>query len=131
MRRTLPALLALLAMLAPAATLAAERYRCAAMGTTMDTPCCPSTAEPERAPAGPELRRLPCCDREPASITAAEPRVEIRSARDLSPLPPLALAATLAVPAPRLPSPPPVPARAGAPPPAPAPAFLLHASLLL
>ena len=131
MRRTLPALLALLAMLAPAATLAAERYRCAAMGTTMDTPCCPDTAQPERAPAGPELRPLPCCDREPASITTAEPRGELRSARDHAPLPALALAAVIAAPAPRAPSPPPVPARAGAPPPASAPAFLLHASLLL
>jgi hypothetical protein len=131
MRRTVPALIALLAMLAPAATLAAERYRCAAMGgQTMSTPCCPDTAAPERTQPGPELRRLACCDREPASISDTGPRFE-RPQRDLDLRPGVLRAPVTAILAHRAPPSARVPARAGAPPPRQAPAFLLHSSLLL
>lgn len=131
MRRALPALLAVLAFLAPATALASAQYRCLAMGETRSSCCCPEEAhradEAERAAT---IKAIPCCDVEQPSFRAAHPRTEASSPRvpsAASAVPPFKyqlLAASL--PAAVSPS-----ARGLAAPPRGSPPFILHCSLLL
>lgn len=132
MRRALPALMAVLALLAPATGLAGVQYRCLVMNETRSSCCCPSQPERQesKAAAAAEISRTPCCDLEQASVKAAHPRTEASSSRVQTP--PTALSrwerqlATVPLATAEAPS-----ARGLSPPTRGSPAFIRHCSLLL
>ena len=130
MRRALPALLAVLAFVAPSTALAGAQYRCLVMNETRSSCCCPAEAHSsDEAGRTAEVRGTACCDVEQPSVRAAHPRTEASSPRVPAPVTAVAgLKAQFVASQPAAASP---AGRGLAAAPRGSPPFILHCSLLL